>query len=120
MCVCTDPEETVEASDVSTELRQVRHETETFLVREQIHQTAGVHTWRQDRGHSDVISPEEMITTALYRCGESTPCVCVCVCVTWLKLDLQFAHRVVVSKETQLSVEGVQSDSSFQTGERLT
>lgn len=44
----------------------------------------------------------------------------VSVCLTWFKFDLQFAHRVVVSKETQLSVEGVQSDSSFQTGESFT
>lgn len=47
-------------------------------------------------------------------------CVCQCVRITWLELDLQFAHRVVVSKETQLSVQGVQSDSSFQAGERFT
>lgn len=44
------PEEAIEAPDVSTELRQVRHEAETFLVGEQVHQTAGVHTWTAEGG----------------------------------------------------------------------
>lgn len=47
--VFTDPEETVKASDISTELRQVRHEAETFLIGEQIHQSAGVHTWIREQ-----------------------------------------------------------------------
>ena len=49
----------------------------------------------------------------------SHTCVHVCL-VTWFKLDLQFAHRVVVSEEAQLSVQGVQSNNGFQAGERLT
>lgn len=51
----------------------------------------------------------------LTKIGEQTS-----VCSTCFKFDLQFAHRVAVAKETQLSVEGVQPDSGFQTGEGFT
>lgn len=44
----------------------------------------------------------------------------VSVHVTWLQLDLQFAYWVVVSQQSQLSVQGVQTHRRLQAGEGLT
>ena len=43
----THPEESIETCNISAELGEVGGETEALLIGEEVHQSAGIHTWTQ-------------------------------------------------------------------------